>query len=281
MKKNSLLFLLAALIFFLGCSKDDDNGGSDPNGVNKSLNLLAVGDSANDILSNDNFTSLLIEIAHVEGFRPTNEAMLNFETYLRDRTFKEDIEILYQSLPSPDQPDLTIQEVAILEDQNRTAFTSGDTLAIYIYFADAPDDEDDEDSGVVTLGSVYRNTSMVIYEETVRNLAAKSITVSTADVESATLNHEFGHLFGLVNIGTPAVNDHEDVQLDENGDPVLDSNGNPVGNNHCDVDGCLMRAELQFGVGIMGMLESMAAKGLAIPTLDPECILDLQSNGGK
>ena len=105
--------------------------------------------------------------------------------------------------------------------------------------------------------------------------------VSTADVESATLNHEFGHLFGLVNIGSPAVNDHEDIQLDENGDPVLDGGGNPVGNNHCDVDGCLMRAELQFGVGIMGMLESMAAKGLAIPTLDPECILDLQANGGR
>ena len=281
MKKNSLLFLLAALIFFLGCSKDDDNGNSGPEGVNKTQNLLAVGDSANDILSNDNFTSLLIEIAHVDGFRPTNEAMLNFETYLRDRTFKEDIEIQYLSLPSPDQPDLTIQEVANLEDQNRTAFTSGDTLAIYIYFADAPDEDDDEDSGVVTLGSVYRNTSMVIYEETVRNLASKSLTITTADVESATLNHEFGHLFGLVNIGTPVVNDHEDVQLDENGDPVLDSNGNPVGNNHCDVDGCLMRAELQFGVGIMGMLESMAAKGLAIPTLDAECILDLQSNGGR
>ena len=281
MKKNSLLLLSAALFLFLGCSRDDDNNDSGPGGVDKSLNLLSVGDSANDILSNDSFANLLIEIAYVEGFRPTNEAMLTFETYLRDRTFKEDIEIEYQSLPSPNQPDLTIQEVANLEDQNRTAFTSGDTLAIYIYFADAPDDEDDEDSGVVTLGSVYRNTSMVIYESTVRNLASKSTLVSTADVESATLNHEFGHLFGLVDIGSPPVNDHEDVQLDENGDPVLDSNGNPVGNNHCDVAGCLMRAELQFGVGIMGMLESMAAKGLAIPALDAECILDLQANGGR
>ena len=281
MKKSSLLLLLATLVFFLGCSNDDDNGGSGPQGVDKSQNLLSVGDSANDILSNDNFSSLLIEIAYVEGFRPTTEAMDNFETYLRDRTFKEDIVMQYLPLPSPNQEDLTIQEVANLEEENRTAFTSGDTLAIYIYFADAPDDEDDFDSGVVTLGSVYRNTSMVIYEETIRNLAARSVLVTTADVESGTLNHEFGHLFGLVNIGSPSVNDHEDIQLDDNGDPVLDSAGNPVGNNHCDVVGCLMRAELEFGAGIMGMLESRAARGLSVPTLDPECILDLQANGGR
>ena len=281
MKKSSLLLLLATLVFFLGCSKDDDNGDSGPQGIDKSQNLLSVGDSANDILSNDIFSSLLIEIAYVEGFRPTTEAMNNFETYLRDRTFKENIEIQYLPLPSPNQEDLTIQEVANLEEENRTAFTSGDTLAIYIYFADAPDDEDDFDSGLVTLGSVYRNTSMVIYEETIRNLASRSLLVTTADVESGTLNHEFGHLFGLVNIGSPSVNDHEDVLLDDDGNPVLDSAGNPVGNNHCDVAGCLMRAELEFGAGIMGMLESMAARGLSVPSLDPECILDLQANGGR
>ena len=281
MKKISLLLLLM-LGLFLGCSKDDDgNGSPDPDGVNKSQNLLAVGASANDLLANSTFSSLVIEIAYVEGFRPTDETMLTFENYLRDRTFKEDIEIQYVILPSPNQEDLTIQEVANLEDENRTAFNDGDTLAIYIYFADAPDADDDPDSGIVTLGSVYRNTSMVIYESTVRALAANSFLVSLADVESTTLNHEFGHLFGLVNIGSPAVNEHEDVELDENGDPVLDASGNPVGNSHCDVEGCLMRAELQFGIGIMGMLEGMASKGLAIPVLDPECILDLQANGGR
>lgn len=281
MKRFCLISLLAFGIIF-SCSKDDDgNGSQNPGGVDTSLNLLAVGASANDILANDTFTRLLIEIAYVEGFRPTNEAMLAFETYLRDHTFKEDIEVQYVSLPSPNQEDLTIQEVATLEDENRTAYTSGDTLAIYIYFADAPDEDDDLDTGLVTLGSVYRNTSMVIYEETVRNIASNSFLVSVADVESTTLNHEFGHLFGLVNIGSPSVNDHEDVQLDDDGQVVLDAGGNPVGNNHCDVAGCLMRAELQFGVGIMGMLESMAARGLAIPVLDPECILDLQANGGR
>lgn len=267
---------------FLGCSKkNNSNGSSDSEDVNKSQNLLAVGDSARDLLANDNFSNLLIEVAYVQGFRPTDETMITFENYLRERTFKENIEMRYVALPSPNQEDLTIQEVANLEEENRTAFNDGDTLAIYIYFADAPDADDDPDSGIVTLGSVYRNTSMVIYGSTVRTLAASSLLVSLADVESTTINHEFGHLFGLINLGTPTVNDHEDIQLDDNGDPVLDASGNPVGNRHCSVEACLMRAELEFGMGIMGMLESMASKGLAIPVLDPECILDLQANGGR
>ena len=280
MKKISLLLFLISAVLFIGCSRDD-NGTSNQGGIDKTPNLQAVGFSANDLLSNDNFDRLLLEIAYVEGFRPTAQAMNVFETYLRDRTFKQDIEIQYVTLPSPNQQDLTIQEVANLEDQNRTAFNEGSTLAIYIYFADAPDEGDDEEAGLVTLGSVYRNTSMVIYEQTIRDLASKSPFVQLSDVESSTLNHEFGHLFGLVDLGTPMVNDHEDVELDENGDPVLDANGNPVGNNHCDVPDCLMRAELQFGVGIMSMLESRKARGLAIPNLDAECLWDLRGNGGR
>ncbi|MGW9687162.1 hypothetical protein [Flagellimonas sp. 2504JD1-5] len=265
MKKKILVYSLFCLGIILACSKDSDVT-PDPVTVDKSANLLATGASANDILSNTNFDKLLIEIAYVNGFRPTNATMDNFETFLRERTFKTDIEFTFTPLSSPNEETLTLQEIADLEGDNRTEYNSGSTLAIYIYFADAPSDGDDESEGLVTLGAVYRNTSMIIYEATVRQLAGQSNLISVTDVESATLNHEFGHLFGLVNLGTPPVNDHED----------------PDAENHCNVQGCLMRAELQFGGPTMKMLESRASKGAAaVPALDAECILDLQSNGGR
>lgn len=275
----------------LSCSKNSSTTPEpEPTPIDKTANLQGTGDSANDLLSNDKFTKLKIEIAYVTGFRPTVAAMNDFVDFIRQHTFKQDIELIYTELESPDKEVLSLQEIAKLESDNRTVYNEGETLGIYIFFADAPDDNDDEEEGLVTLGAVYRNTSMVIHEVTVRRLAGLSPLITNSDVEGATVNHEFGHLFGLVNIGSPSVNDHEDTEAV----------------NHCNVNGCLMRAELQFGssskspvlaatdgtglksacdlsgFSVLHLLESRASKGLAAaPNLDPECILDLQANGGR
>ncbi len=284
--KNFHSFLtLMFCILILACSKSDDTEEPKAKEVDKTANLQATGDSANDILSNTNFDKILIEIAHVSSFRPTAPTIDQFTDFLRQHTFKEDIEVQYLQLDSPDEEDLTLQEIADLETENRTAYNDGKTLAIYIYFADAPSDGDDMSEGLVTLGAVYRNTSMVIYENTVRRLASQSTAITISDVESATLNHEFGHLFGLVNLGSPAVNDHED----------------PDAGRHCNIEGCLMRAELQFGgttgksstiqnelkstcnlsgTTVLKLLQSKTGKSNTV-ALDSECVLDLQANGGR
>mgnify|MGYP001805083887 CR=1 FL=1 len=128
---------------------------------------------------------------------------------------------------------------------------------------------------------------MIIFESTIRLLANRSRTVTTAEIETATLNHEFGHLFGLVNLGTTPVNDHEDPEAD----------------SHCVENPCLMRAELQFGgsgkasalvkgkvhssctlngLQLLERMESRVSRGAAAaPPLDAECLLDLESNGGR
>ncbi|MBU2947471.1 hypothetical protein [Zobellia uliginosa] len=309
---RNIRILLLVLLFglFIGCSKDsDDSIEKEEKVVDKSANLQGTGDSANDILSNDKFTKLLIEIAYVDGFEPTEEAMESFVLFLKERTFKQDIELKYTKLESPDEENLTLEEIAELETDNRTVYNDGETLAVYIYFSDAPAEGDDEEVGLVTLGAVYRNTSMIIHEVTVRKLAAQRLFVTDADVENSTLNHEFGHLFGLVDLGTTPVNDHEDVVRDENGEPILDEKGNTSGNSHCNVDGCLMLAELQFNGGFTNKSSSLTSKGTnAItsacslsgnsllklldsktaknglpepPNLDSECLLDLKNNGGR
>lgn len=307
-KKCYPLLYLLAFVFAISCSSDSEPVEPEiPRAVDKTPNLQGTGDSAVDLLTNDIFSSLRVEIAYVTGFRPTQEAMDGFITYLKERTFKENIELVYSELDSPDEENLTLDEIADLEEDNRTLYNDGETLAIYIYFADAPAEDDDEEEGLVTLGAVYRNTSMIIHEATVRKLADQSIFISDADVESSTLNHEFGHLFGLVNLGITPVNDHEDIQRDDMGEPILDDEGNTSGNSHCDVAGCLMNAELRFGgssaksaaltaknknglkagcrlsgKSVLQMLSAQTAKGNSIaPNLDSECILDLQTNGGR
>lgn len=276
-----------------------------PKVVDKTPNRQGTGDSAIDLLANDTYINLRIEIAYVKGFRPTQEAMDGFVVYLKQHTFKENIELVYNELASPAEENLTLDEIDALEEKNRTVYNDGKTLGVYIYFTDSPAEEDDVDKGLVTLGAVYRNTSMIIHEATARKLADQNF-IPVADVESSTLNHEFGHLFGLVNLGIAPVNDHEDIQTDDNGEPVLDDKGNTIGNSHCNVAGCLMNAELQFGgvlakstsltaknenglkagcrlngKSVLKMLSARTAKGGSAPGLDSECILDLQTNGGR
>ncbi|MEP0213240.1 MAG: hypothetical protein ABJD66_08505 [Cellulophaga sp.] len=266
--KNFSVLLLAAL-FLIGCSNTDDSDSSEKGG-SKTANLQGSGDSANDILSNTKFSKLALEIAYVEGFRPNEESLSAFSDFINDISFKDEITVTYKQVSSPNKEDLTIEEVAKLETENRTVYNSDDTLAIYIYFADAPSNNDDVEKNSVTLGAVYRNTSMIIYESTIKDLAAKSALVSEKSIETATLQHELGHLMGLVNLGSEMVHPHEGEATNDDGEII--------GSNHCNVDNCLMNAELEFGAGMKKML--IASKN-GLPTLDAECIADLKANGGR
>ena len=258
--KKLILVLLLGFSLFLGCSKDSND--SDTIKVDKTANLKGPGDSANDLLSDTNFKNLVIEIGYVTNFAPTESAISNFIDLLNERSYKDNISIIYKEVDSPKKDSLSIDEIFDLEKENRTVYNNGDTLGLYIYFTDATASDDNPDEDLVTLGAVYRNTSMVIYEATIRNLASKSSLISTSTVEAATLSHEAGHLFGLVNLGTESVHEHED----------------PDAKSHCNEQNCLMRAELQFG---WGMAKMLTAKNGAIPSFGAECLIDLQANGGK
>lgn len=260
MKAFKLLILCMLALANTNCSKDTLG---DSNKIDKSANLKSSGDSANDLLANNLHTKLLIQIAYVQGFQPEQKAVDNFVQFIKERTYKEEIEIVYKQLDSPGVESLDINKIDELETENRTVFNEGSTLALYIYFADAPaKKKEDKDEDLVTLGAVYRNTSMVIYESSIRELTKKSIFINNATVETATLNHEFCHWLGLVDLGTSALSEHEDVDR----------------TNHCNVSGCLMQSQLEFGQGMMKML---AAKNNAIPVLDEKCLADLKSNGGR
>lgn len=298
MKKLRLVSLIIVFGLFFTCSKNSTDAEDNETGiVVKVGNLQGTGESANDILSNTNFDKILIEIAYVTGFKPSEGAMDDFVLYLKEHSFKENIELSYKELSSPDKETLTLEDIDELEQENRTAYNDGTTLSFYIYFADAPSDEDVEEEDLVTLGAVYRNTSMVIYEKTIINLASTSFSITAEDIETPTINHEFGHLFGLVNLGfeedllnplkTNMINPHEDSEAA----------------SHCTTIGCLMRAELQFyasnksskvsenglhsgctltAASVLQMLQNKNNKGFgSAPGLGADCILDLKANGGR
>ncbi len=255
-------YLFISSFILIGCSSDDDQDtGTPTNSLLPSSNRQPLGTSANDLLSDTNFNSITIEMVSVAGFQPSITTVNAFRNFLEERLFKPGgITINQRTVPSSNKAPFTIEEIVDIENDVRTLFNQDDTITVYVYFADGSREDDTDEK--VTLGSAYLNTSMVIYEGTLRRLSTRPGTPLLSTIETATLNHEFAHLMGLVNIGTTLQSEHEDT--DENGE----------GNGHCNVASCLMEAAIEFGSGMMTM-------GDIIPELDPQCIADLQANGGR
>lgn len=246
---------IGALILFsiliLGCKS---NKGSSDGGTDFS-STLDVGQSANDFLASANYTALTIEIDYVEGFRPTQTALNRLSEFLQARLNKSGgISIsIDDEIASPGNSPYTAQEAFDIEKKHRDTFTEGNTLAAYFIVLDGEFEQEN------VLGFAYFNTSMALMGETIDQNSGGFNQPDRDIVETAVLEHEFGHILGLVDNGTPAVQDH----LDE-------ANG-----AHCDVESCLM----YFAVRTSDFMNNLT--GGNIPELDAQCIQDLQANGGK
>jgi hypothetical protein len=244
------------LLVLMSCSSDDSQ--NDPLN-NTQSNKLSVGASANDLLSDTTFSSLVVEVVYVEGFEPSQTAISNFVSFLENRTFKPNgITVQKRAISSPGLTPYTNQEIAAIEDSNRLLYNNDSQIAVWAFFADGSS-ANNTDSGVV-LGTAYRNTSFVIYQETIQQLTSGTITNTTPILESTVITHEFGHILGLTNLGTPLQTNHEDLEHPK----------------HCNIESCLMYWKAESGNGVMSMIS-----GGSIPQLDAQCIADLQANGGK
>ncbi len=261
--KHRILLLSFFSLLVFSCSQDDSSD-TIP-GMDKSANLKSVGTSAKDFLRADNFTSINLEIAYVEGFKPTQAAIDGLEAFILKHCHKPANISTTETIISPtDKDSLNADDVAKIEADSRTVYNEGEKLGVWVFFADKNSAKDEGNN--VILGTSYRNTSCVIYEKTIKQIASGIVGSNLAKIEGTTLQHEFGHLFGLVDLGTPMQTDHRDTSQD-------DAEANII-NRHCTVESCLMYYRTVTNIFSMSM-------GSDIAPLDDFCQADLQANGGK
>jgi hypothetical protein len=259
MKK--ILILIFSITFLMSCSKEDtpNNTNDNTNGNNIITNQQPTGTSSNDLLSDAIFTSMIVEIVYIEGFKPSQSAINNFISFLEARTYKPDgITVENRSITSPQSSPYTNEDIMAVEDANRTKYNTENQIAVWAFFADG-ESTNNSNNGVV-LGTAYRNTSFVIYEESIHDLSDSTLEPSRSLLESTVIGHEFGHILGLTNLGADLQSDHEDNEHAK----------------HCNVEDCLMYWAAETGSGIANMVS-----GNSVPQLDPQCIADLQANGGR
>lgn len=259
------VFLFSFFCILLSCSRDSpttvvivDETGEEIT-VDISTNQKSVGDSANDLLSEQNFDGLTFEIFYVDGFKPTDNTIANFEVFLSERLNKSGgISIALKKIDATGKTTYNITEIRALEDDIRTQYNLNKEIAVFGIFLDGAYSENTENGSV--LGVAYRNTSFVIFEETIQSFSGQPLAPSLTVLETTVLNHEFGHLMGMVNAGTPLQSDHQDT----------------AHGRHCTTEDCLMYWTAETGEGLINMIS-----GGTIPSFDALCIEDLRANGGK
>lgn len=213
-----------------------------------------VGASARQLLSDEQFRSLRVEVQYMRGFAPDSMALVNLEKFLYAYLHKPaGIHITTQEIEPSEKEVLTLSDVAAIENSNRTRFTSGKEIVVYILYTNGYYQHDK------MLGYAYRNTSAVLFGKNIVENASNPKTISRTNLETQVLQHEMGHLLGLVNVGSPLQSEHKD---DENG-------------KHCRNKKCLMyhQADTEQSHSLVYRKP--------LPKLDKACLDDLRANGGK
>lgn len=250
---RSASLFLAPLVAAVGCS---DPGTGVDNGDGEAYDhTLAPGASAQDLLSAADFDRLVVQIQYVEGHPPTDQGLQHLQDFLSARLNKPAGIVIQtpEAIQIQSRATYSAEDVRALEEQHRSTFTEGTTLAAYFLFLDG---EYSEASNV--LGIAYNNTSMAIFAETIAEHTGGPLQPSAATVEGTVANHEFGHIMGLVNNGSAMQTEHQD-----------EAHG-----PHCDNQQCLMYYAVRTTDFISNLLDGM-------PDLDQNCVDDLRANGGR
>jgi hypothetical protein len=239
------------ILAIAGCKKSDIIS-SLPSINNE--NNKAVGASAKDLLSASKYTSVKIEIQYMPGFQPDAGAVNNLAAFINSLVNKPGgVTVIQTQIPSAGKTVLSLNEVATIEKNNRTAYTSGSQLGVYFLFTDGNYDQAN------VLGFAFRNTSMGIFGKTIHDNSGGLGQASRVKVENTVLEHEFGHILGLVDLGSPMQAAHKDA----------------AHGSHCNNTNCLMYYASET-TDILGILITGS-----VPPLDANCKADLTANGGK
>ena len=252
--KGVFIFFMSVIVVTLAlgsCSKKDAITNLPP--INDANNKVA-GYSGKDFLAGNSFTTLKIEIQYMPGYKPDDATVNNLTSFLGSLVNKSGgISVSQTQIPPGGKGAYTINDIALIEQNNRIYFNSGSQLAVYVLVTDGNYNDPN------VLGVAYRNTSLCLFGKKIFDNSGGVGQANRTKLLSTVAEHEFGHLLGLVDLGTAMQTDHKDL---------------PHG-NHCNVENCLMYYAAET-TDLLGVLITGN-----IPSLDSQCINDLKANGGK
>jgi hypothetical protein len=213
----------------------------------------ALGDDARFFVRSAPYTKVVIEIGSTKSATPSQAATDHLVAIMGDLLDKSGGVTVMHDPPVDDvATPMSLAQAAAVEDGSRTQFPLNDTVVFY-YLVVSTSSTDDSAAGTI-LGYSYRPSSMVVFQKNIDASAGGIGQPSRDDVESTVVAHEFGHILGLVNAGTPMQTPHED-----SAHPKHDVNS-----------ACLMYWANNSSAGLANLLT-----GGTVPDYDANCRADI------
>lgn len=213
--------------------------------------------SASDILSDETFTELVVEVDYMEGYEPNSAALDSLEAFLESRLNKNSIKVLPATeIPAEGRAAYTANELRNVEAEYRNTFSDATEgiISAYLIIVDGTYEQHN------VAGMTYFYNSNAFFGPVLEQLSVGANQTMETKIQASVFRHEFGHLLGLVNAS--------DTNMQTN---HLDSENG----NHCDNKACLM----YYALVQPDLINQFVNDG--IPSLDQNCVIDLQANGGK
>ena len=248
-----IFFGLLMIVINTSCTKTENGITTQLPSINSDNNKV-VGASAKDLLAATIYTSVKIEIQYMPGYAPDATAINNLTSFFKNLINKPSgIIVLQTPIAASGKATLSVNDIATIEKNNRTVFSSASQLGVYFLYTDGAYSEGN------VLGLAYRNTSMCIIGKTIHDNSGAVGQVSRTKLETTVLQHEMGHILGLVDLGSTMQTNHKDA----------------AHGNHCSNTDCIMYYASETTDALGFLLTG------AIPSLDVNCSADLRANGGR
>ncbi|RYD94167.1 MAG: hypothetical protein EOP50_09940, partial [Sphingobacteriales bacterium] len=194
MKRILLPLLLCSLV---ACKKDKTHSGP--------IDNRGTGAAAHELLSADTYTSLQVEVSYMPGYAPDAAALSQLQAFLQARLNKPaGITVSSHAIPAASNTVLSVNDLETIEGSARTLHSGGSNAAVHVLCTNGTY------SSNSVLGVAYSGTSVALFGQKIHENSGGIGQASRTKLEATVLEHEIGHLLGLVDNGTPMRSNHKD-----------------------------------------------------------------------